>query len=130
MGDASSLGFGHFIAHTDAVGQTLLAILIAMSVASWYLILAKTSEMFSFPIEDIRGKSRRRPLVTARQIGMYVMREMTDLSYPAIAREFGGRDHTTVMHADRKIRELMAERRALYNHVNEITTKIKQQSSY
>jgi chromosomal replication initiator protein len=55
---------------------------------------------------------------------------LTDLSLPKIGQTFGGRDHTTVMHADRKIRELMAERRALYNHVNEITTKIKQQSSY
>ena len=50
------------------------------------LILEKTSEMFGFPIEEIRGQSRRRPLVTARQVGMYVMRELTDLSYPAIAR--------------------------------------------
>jgi chromosomal replication initiator protein len=61
---------------------------------------------------------------------MYLCRELTDLSLPKIGQTFGGRDHTTVMHADRKIRELMAERRALYNHVNEITTKIKHQSSY
>jgi chromosomal replication initiator protein len=61
---------------------------------------------------------------------MYLCRELTDLSLPKIGQTFGGRDHTTVMHADRKIRELMAERRALYNHVNEITTKIKQQGSY
>ncbi len=89
------------------------------------LILAKTSEMFSFPIEDIRGKSRRRPLVTARQIGMYVMREMTDLSYPAIAREFGGRDHTTVIHAVEKIGALMKERRQIYDQVTELTQRIR-----
>ena len=59
--------------------------------------------MFGFTVEEICGKSRRRPLVTARQIGMYVFRELTDLSYPAIAREFGGRDHTTVIHAVEKI---------------------------
>jgi chromosomal replication initiator protein len=89
------------------------------------LILDKTSEMFSFPIEDIRGKSRRRPLVTARQIGMYVMREMTDLSYPAIAREFGGRDHTTVIHAVEKIGALMKERRQIYDQVTELTQRIR-----
>jgi chromosomal replication initiator protein len=89
------------------------------------LILAKTAEMFAFPIEDIRGKSRRRPLVTARQIGMYVMREMTDLSYPAIAREFGGRDHTTVIHAVEKIGALMKERRQIYDQVTELTQRIR-----
>jgi chromosomal replication initiator protein len=89
------------------------------------LILDKTSEMFAFPIEDIRGKSRRRPLVTARQIGMYVMREMTDLSYPAIAREFGGRDHTTVIHAVEKIGALMKERRQIYDQVTELTQRIR-----
>ena len=61
------------------------------------------------PIDDLCGKSRRRPLVTARQIGMYVFRELTDYSYPKIAEEFGGRDHTTVMHACEKIRGQMAE---------------------
>ena len=89
------------------------------------LILDKTGEMFAFPIEDIRGKSRRRPLVTARQIGMYVMREMTDLSYPAIAREFGGRDHTTVIHAVEKIGALMKERRQIYDQVTELTQRIR-----
>jgi chromosomal replication initiator protein len=89
------------------------------------LILTLTSEMFAFPIEDIRGKSRRRPLVTARQIGMYVMREMTDLSYPAIAREFGGRDHTTVIHAVEKIGALMKERRQIYDQVTELTQRIR-----
>ena len=53
--------------------------------------------MFGWTVEDLCGKSRRRPLVTARQIGMYVFRELTDYSYPKIAEEFGGRDHTTVM---------------------------------
>jgi chromosomal replication initiator protein len=61
---------------------------------------------------------------------MYLCRELTDLSLPKIGQSFGGRDHTTVMHADRKIRELMAERRALYNHVNEITTRIKSQADH
>ena len=65
--------------------------------------------MFGWTIDDLCGKSRRRPLVTARQIGMYVFRELTDYSYPKIAEEFGGRDHTTVMHACEKIRGQMAE---------------------
>jgi chromosomal replication initiator protein len=89
------------------------------------LILEKTSEMFGFPIEEIRGQSRRRPLVTARQVGMYVMRELTDLSYPAIAREFGGRDHTTVIHAVEKIGGLMKERRQIYDQVTELAQRIR-----
>ena len=89
------------------------------------LILQKTSEMFTFSVDDIRGKSRRRPLVIARQIGMYVFREMTDLSYPAIAREFGGRDHTTVIHAVEKIGGLMKERRQIYDQVTELTQAIR-----
>lgn len=89
------------------------------------LILEKTSEMFNFPIEEIQGKSRRRPLVTARQISMYVFRNMTDLSYPAIAREFGGRDHTTVIHAVEKIGGLMKERRQIYDQVTELTQSVR-----
>jgi chromosomal replication initiator protein len=89
------------------------------------LILEKTSEMFGFPIDEIRGQSRRRPLVTARQVGMYVMRELTDLSYPAIAREFGGRDHTTVIHAVEKIGGLMKERRQIYDQVTELAQRIR-----
>ena len=91
-------------------------------------IMAQTATFFKLTLEDLCGTSRSRALVEARQIAMYLCRELTDLSLPKIGQTFGGRDHTTVMHADRKIRELMAERRALYNHVNEITTKIKQQS--
>jgi chromosomal replication initiator protein len=88
-------------------------------------ILEATSKMFGFPIEELQGKSRRRPLVTARQIGMYVCREMTDLSYPAIAREYGGRDHTTVIHAVEKIGALMSERRQIYDQVTELMKSIK-----
>jgi chromosomal replication initiator protein len=89
------------------------------------LILDKTAEKFGFPIEEIKGKSRRRPLVTARQISMYVFRELTDLSYPAIAREFGGRDHTTVIHAVEKVGALMKERRQIYDQVTELTQSIR-----
>ncbi|MBK9179916.1 MAG: chromosomal replication initiator protein DnaA [Acidimicrobiales bacterium] len=88
-------------------------------------ILSTTSDMFGFSVEELRGKSRRRPLVTARQVGMYVFRELTDLSYPAIAREFGGRDHTTVIHAVEKISGLMKERRQTYDQVTELIQRIK-----
>jgi chromosomal replication initiator protein len=89
------------------------------------LILEATSEMFGFRIDDIKGKSRRRPLVTARQVAMYVMRELTDLSYPAIAQEFGGRDHTTVIHAVEKVKALMRERQSIYEQVTELIQIIK-----
>ena len=81
--------------------------------------------MFGLSVEELRGKSRRRPLVTARQIAMYVLREMTDFSYPAIGREFGGRDHTTVIHAVEKIAELMKERRPIYDQVTELMHRIR-----
>ena len=89
------------------------------------LILTKTSEIYGFSREDLVGASRRRPLVTARQVSMYVFREITDLSYPAIAREFGGRDHTTVIHAVDKIRRLMAERRDIYDQVSALVSAIR-----
>lgn len=89
------------------------------------LILETTSKMFDFTIEELQGKSRQRPLVTARQIAMYVFRELTDLSYPAIAREFGGRDHTTVIHAVEKIKALMGERRQIYDQVSELVTLVR-----
>jgi len=88
-------------------------------------ILEATSEMFEFTADELCGKSRSRPLVTARQISMYVFREMTDLSYPAIAREFGGRDHTTVIHAVDKIATLMKEKRSIYEQVTELTHRVK-----
>jgi len=89
------------------------------------VIIAVTAEYFSLTMEDLGGSSRSRMLVTARQIAMYLCRELTELSLPKIGQAFGGRDHTTVMHADRKIRALMAERRAIYNQVSELTNRIK-----
>ncbi len=89
------------------------------------VILDETAKMFGWTIDDLCGRSRRRPLVTARQIGMYVFRELTDYSYPQIAREFGGRDHTTVMHAVEKITDQMAERRHIYEQVSELINRIK-----
>ncbi|MBY8879109.1 chromosomal replication initiator protein DnaA [Actinacidiphila acidipaludis] len=88
-------------------------------------IMAETAAYFGLAVEDLSGSSRSRVLVTARQIAMYLCRELTDLSLPKIGALFGGRDHTTVMHADRKIRSLMAERRSIYNQVTELTNRIK-----
>ncbi|MDQ1398031.1 MAG: chromosomal replication initiator protein [Acidimicrobiaceae bacterium] len=89
------------------------------------VILHATSETFGFSIEELCGTNRRRPLVTARQIGMYVFREVTDFSYPAIAREFGGRDHTTVIHAVEKITGLMKERRQIYDQVTTLIQRVR-----
>ncbi len=90
-------------------------------------IMAATASYFGVTIDDLCGASRSRVLVTARQIAMYLCRELTDLSLPKIGQAFGGRDHTTVMHADRKIRQLMAERRSLFNQVTDLTGRIKSQ---
>jgi chromosomal replication initiator protein len=92
------------------------------------MILSATSEQFNFTIEELVGKSRRRPLVIARQMAMYITRELTDLSYPLIAREFGGRDHTTVMHACDKIGALMKERSQIYDHVTELEKTVRQRA--
>jgi chromosomal replication initiator protein len=89
------------------------------------LILEATSSTFGFTIDELCGTSRRRPLVNARQIGMYVFRDLTDFSYPAIAREFGGRDHTTVIHAVDKISGLMKEKRQVYDQVTALIQHIK-----
>lgn len=91
-------------------------------------IMAQTASYFSLSLDDLCGTSRSRVLVNARQIAMYLCRELTELSLPKIGQTFGGRDHTTVMHADRKIRELMAERRSIYNQVTELTNRIKIQT--
>ena len=89
------------------------------------IIMDAVARRFGFTIEELTGKSRRRPLVTARQVAMYLFRNLTDLSYPAIAREFGGRDHTTVIHAFEKVKVMMGERRQLFDQVNDLIQKIK-----
>jgi chromosomal replication initiator protein len=91
-------------------------------------IMGQTAAYFGMSIEDLCGTSRSRVLVTARHIAMYLCRELTDMSLPKIGQQFGGRDHTTVINADRKIRSLMAERRSIYTQVTELTNRIKQQA--
>ena len=92
------------------------------------LIIAQTAAYFGLSIDELTGPSRGRHLVMARQIAMYLCRELTDLSLPKIGAQFGNRDHTTVMYADRKINQLLAERRAVYNQVSELTNRIKSQA--
>ena len=93
------------------------------------LIMAQTAAYFDLTIDDLCSQSRVQVLTTARQIAMYLCRELTDLSLPKIGQQFGGRDHTTVMHADRKIRALLSERRSVFNQVTELTNRIKQQAT-
>ncbi len=88
-------------------------------------LLEDIARILNFDVEALKGKSRQRPLVTARQIAMYVFREQTDLSYPSIARLFGGRDHTTVIHAVEKIQRQMGERQAIYEQVTDVLQKLK-----
>ncbi len=88
-------------------------------------LLNEIAVILGYSVDSLRGKSRQRPLVTARQVAMYVFRELTDLSYPAIARLFGGRDHTTVIHAVDKIQRLMKERKDVYDQVTDLTQRLK-----
>ena len=87
-------------------------------------IIDLTAEMFGFEIDQITGGSRRRPLVDARQVAMYVTRNMTDLSFPEIGKAYGNRDHTTVMHAVRKIEARMGERQHIFDKVTELQRRL------
>ncbi len=91
-------------------------------------IMAVTAEYFSLTIEELCGPAKTKALAQARQIAMYLCRELTDLSLPRIGQMFGGRDHTTVMHADKKIRNEIAQRRKTFEQVQELTARIKQRS--
>jgi chromosomal replication initiator protein len=93
------------------------------------LIITETAEYYTLTRTELLGPSRSRPLVTARQVAMYLCRELTPLSLPKIGEVFGGRDHTTVMHADSKIRKLMGERAAVYSQIQELTARIRRRAS-
>lgn len=109
--------------------QTVLKDLISLDVDNEIQpddIIAQTAEYFALTIDELSGPSRSQQIALARQIAMYLCRELTSLSLPKIGRLFGGRDHTTVMYAHKKIAQLIKERRSVYNQVAELTTKIKQ----
>jgi chromosomal replication initiator protein len=113
---------------TPAMAEQLLADIVGdvhPKPLSPQQMLEQISNFFGFTVDQLRGKNRQRPLVLARQIGMFLFRENTDLSYPAIAREFGGRDHTTVIHAVEKVQRLMKERQLVYAQVTELTQRLK-----
>ncbi|BDZ64644.1 chromosomal replication initiator protein DnaA [Agromyces mangrovi Wang et al. 2018] len=93
-------------------------------------IITNTADYFKLTVDDLYGSSRSQAVATARQIAMYLCRELTNLSLPKIGQLFGNRDHTTVMYANKKISELMKERRSIYNQVTELTARIKQNSRY
>jgi chromosomal replication initiator protein len=109
--------------------QTVLKDLITLdadNVIAPVDIINHTADYFKLTVDDLYGSSRSQAVATARQIAMYLCREMTDLSLPKIGQLFGNRDHTTVMYANKKITELMKERRSIYNQVTELTSRIKQ----
>jgi chromosomal replication initiator protein len=113
---------------TSQLAQAVLKDLFPDSAATEItvgLVMGETATYFGLPLEDLSSTSRTRQLVNARQIAMYLTRELTDLSLPKIGQAFGGRDHTTVMHANSKISALMQERPAIYEQVQELTSRIK-----
>ncbi|MHB8246547.1 MAG: chromosomal replication initiator protein DnaA [Acidimicrobiales bacterium] len=113
---------------TRDLAETVLADIVAASQPRRITakqIIEMSAAHFGFAVEELCGPSRRRPLVIARQIAMYLFRELTDYSYPAIGREFGDRDHTTVIHAVEKISSLMRERRPIYDTVTQLIVQIK-----
>lgn len=93
------------------------------------LVISVAAEYFNVTAEEICSPNRSRPLVTARQMAMYLCRELTDLSLPRIGDRFGGRDHSTVIHATHKIKDLMKESSSCYEQVRELTTRIRQQAT-
>ncbi|MGB1724166.1 MAG: chromosomal replication initiator protein DnaA, partial [Ilumatobacteraceae bacterium] len=113
---------------TTELAQNLLSDLLSDTVQrprTDMQLLEEIAEILGFEVDALRGKSRQRPLVTARQIAMYVFRNLTDLSYPSIARLFGGRDHTTVIHAVEKIQRQMGERKQIYEQVTDLLQRLK-----
>jgi chromosomal replication initiator protein len=91
-------------------------------------IMAVVAEYFTLTIDELCGPGKTKAVASARQIAMYLCRELTDLSLPRIGQTFGGRDHTTVMHADKKIRNEIAQRRKTFEQVQELTARIKQRA--
>ncbi|MEO6309340.1 MAG: chromosomal replication initiator protein DnaA [Leifsonia sp.] len=113
--------------------QTVLKDLITLdedNVIAPADIITNTADYFKLTVDDLYGSSRSQAIATARQIAMYLCRELTNLSLPKIGQLFGNRDHTTVMYANKKISELMKERRSIYNQVTELTNRIKQNHRY
>ncbi len=88
-------------------------------------ILAEAASYFGVSVDDLRSQNRSRPIVQARQIAMYLVRDLTDLSLPRVGAVFGGRDHTTVLHACQKIVGQLSEKRQVYHQIQDLTTRIR-----
>ena len=88
-------------------------------------VLEVVAHYFNLTTDELVGKGRSRRFVQARQIAMYLCRELTDLSLPKLGAAFGGRDHTTVMYAERRIRESLTENKKVFDQVQELTQKIE-----
>jgi chromosomal replication initiator protein len=111
--------------------QTVLKDVVPLgedSVIAPIEIINAVAAYYKITPDDLYGQSRIAAIALARQIAMYICREQTNLSLPKIGQLFGGRDHTTVMYAQKKITEVMNERRYVYNQVTEIIGRIKAQS--
>ncbi|MGP6174226.1 chromosomal replication initiator protein DnaA [Corynebacterium sp. A21] len=91
-------------------------------------IMEVAAEYFDISLDTLRGAGKTRAVAHARQLAMYLCRELTDLSLPKIGDQFGGKDHTTVMYADRKIRKEMKEKRDTYDEIQSLTQLIKNRS--
>ena len=91
------------------------------------LIQDIVSSYYNLKIEDFKSARRTRNIAFPRQIAMYLCRKLTDMSLPKIGEEFGGRDHTTVIHAYEKISQNVKKDENLENVINELTKKIKQE---
>ena len=118
---------------TMALVQTVMKDLVLSeesNVISPTEIISETAAYFELTVEDLYGSSRSALIAMARQIAMYLCRELTNLSLPKIGQLFGNRDHTTVMYANKKISDLMKERRSVYNQVTELTSRIKSRQKY
>ena len=111
--------------------QTVLKDLVAVAddqVTTPVEVMNAVASYFNISVDELTGKSRQQAIARARQIAMYVCREKTGLSLPKIGQVFGGKDHTTVMYANKQVEKLMAERRTVYNQVTEILNAINKAS--
>ncbi len=88
-------------------------------------IIAATATTYGLSTRELIGPSRKQPLARCRQIAMYLCRELTDLSLPKIGAHFGGRDHTTVIHAVEKIKGLIQSDKAVFDEVTVLTQRLR-----
>jgi chromosomal replication initiator protein len=88
-------------------------------------IIRATAQAYGFGVGDVTGKSRRQPLVLCRQVAMYLCRDLTDLSLPKIGAQFGGRDHTTVMHSIEKVTNLLQSDRDVFDRVTHLSQQLR-----